>query len=133
MYPRDWKLFLEKGDGKEIPIAQLSADMVAHLGAASDKVRFRHDYALKAVTKHGVTYSDFGYLFDVVDCGRALADRPNHILFMHLTHRGWFQAAIKCTQDTRTLYVATFYKTNLLEVNRKTRRHPVLRKDKWAA
>lgn len=133
MYPRDWKLFLERGQGKEIAVAQLSAEMTTHLNAASDKVHYRHDYVMKAFEDHGTKYADFGYLFDVVDYGRALADRPHHILFLHLTPRGWFQAAIKCAQDTRKLYVSTFYKTNIIEVNRKTRRHPMLRKDKWAA
>ncbi|MFC3071204.1 hypothetical protein [Phenylobacterium soli] len=133
MYPRDWKLFLRHGQGKEIAVAQLSADMVAHLNAASDKVFYRHDYVMKAFAQHGTRHDDFGYLFDVVDYGRALLDRPNHILFMHLTPRGWFQAAVKCSKDTRRLYVCTFYKTNNLEVNRKTRKYPVLRKDKWTA
>lgn len=133
MYPRDWKLFLAHGQGKEIAIAQLSADLTAHLNAASNKVYYRHDYVMKAFAAHQTKHSDFGLLFDVVDFGRALADRPHHVLFMHLTARGWFQAAVKCSQDTRRLYVSTFYKTNVLEVNRKTRRYPVLRKDKWAA
>lgn len=107
--------------------------MVAHLGAASDKVYYHHDYVLKAVKQHGVTFSDFSLLFDVVEFGRALADRERHILFMHQTARGWFQAAIKRAEASRRLYVATFYKTNIIEVNRKTKRYPLLRKDKWAA
>lgn len=121
MHARDWKQFLTQGAGKEIAIAQISPALVAHLGASSDKVFYRHDYAMKAFEKHTLKYTDFALLFDVVEFGEAFADRAHHVLFIHRTPRGWFQVAVKCAQDTKRLYVATFYKTNQGEVDRKKR------------
>ena len=127
MYPRDWRLFLEQGQGKEIAIAQLSAAMTAHLGALSNKVFLHHDYAMKAVVKHNLGPDHFPLIFDAVDNGRALADREAHITFLHHTSLGWFQVTVKRATESKRIYVATFYKTNLVEVTRKTRRHVVLR------
>ena len=128
MYPRDWQQFLDRGHGKEIVVAHISETLVRHLAAASNRVHYRHDYVMKAFREHSTRYEDFGYLFDVLEYGCAFADRPNHLLFMHETDRGWFQAAIKCAQDNRKIYVATFYKTNAKEVIRKTRKYTPLRK-----
>lgn len=127
MHAKDWKQFLTQGAGKEIAIAQISAQLVTHLGASSDKVFYRHDYAMKAFNKHNLKTSDFALLFDVVEFGEAFDDRPHHVLFVLLTHRGWFQVAVKCAQDTKRLYVATFYKTNQSEIDRKKKRATQLR------
>ena len=127
MYPRDWKLFLETGAGKEIAIAQLSRKMTAHLGASSEKVYLHHDYAVKAVVKHRLGPEHFPLIFDTVEYGRALADRDAHITFLHDSALGWFQVTVKRAMESRRIYVATFYKTNVVEVARKTKRYPLLR------
>jgi len=132
MYPRDWKLFLEKGSGREMAIAQVTSEIVSHLNAISEKVYIHHDYARKAIDRHGLKVSDFMFIFDIIEDGRALADRERHVTFMHLTPRGWFQVSVKRAEASGRLYIATFYKTNLLEVRRKTKKYQVLRNEKRA-
>jgi len=127
MYPRDWKLFLEAGHGKEIAIAQLSRAMTIHLGASSERVYLHHDYARKAVEKHRLGPEHFPLIFDTVEYGRALADREAHITFLHETALGWFQVTVKRAMESRRIYVATFYRTSAAEVVRKTKRYPLLR------
>ncbi len=133
MYPRDWALFLQHGQGKEIACAQLmSPEIVDHLGAASDTLYIGHECAMKAVGKHGLSPEHFALIFDTVEFGMALDDRPRHVTFLHQTALGWFQVTIKRAEVSRRLYVATFYKTNLKEVTRKRGRYPVIRHEKRA-
>ena len=133
MLPRDWQLFLQKGQGKEMAIAQVSKEIAIFLGAYSDKVFIHHDYAIKAAEKHGVSPEDLCLLFDVVEYGRALADRERHVTFLCQTSRGWFQVTVKRAEASRRLYISTFYKTNRAEADRKSRKYKVIRKDKGAA
>lgn len=132
MYPRDWDMFLNMGGGREIAIAQLPGDVVRYLDAWSDKVFLHHDYARKAVVRHGLTVACFPYLFDTIEFGRGLADRPRHVTFFHRTPLGYFQVTVKRAEVSRRLYVSTFYKTNKGEVERKTKKYPVIRQEKWA-
>jgi hypothetical protein len=126
-------MFLERGGGREVAIAQVSAEIARYLGATSDKVYLHHDYLVKAIERHGLRITDFMFLFDVVDFGVALADRERHVTFMYLTPRGWFQISIKRALVSGRLYICTFYKTNLIEYRRKTKKYRHLSNDKRAA
>jgi hypothetical protein len=129
MNVRDWHGFLQQGAGKEIAIAQLSLTMTNHLGALSDRVYLHHDYATKAVEKHKIWVGDLSLIFEAIDYGTAIADRPLHITFLwDSRQKGWFQVTVKRAFESRRVYICTFYKTSLKEVNRKVKRYPVLRK-----
>jgi hypothetical protein len=128
MNRRDWVGFLKQGAGKEIAIAQLPAAMMNHLGATSNFVYLHHDYALKAVTKHGVDPEHFSLIFDTIDYGRAIADRDLHITFLWDTFPlGWFQVTVKRAFESRRVYISTFYKTNKREALRKLRKYKNLK------
>lgn len=133
MYPHDWRLFIEEGAGKEIAFAPVSLEIASHLGAPSTQVWIHHDYALKAVQKHRLEPRHFSLIFETLEYGRVLDDKPRHATFLHLTEDGWLQVTIKRAEDSLRLYVATVYKTNAKEVARKSRRYPLLRGDKWTA
>ena len=122
MYLRDWKLFLTKGDGNEIAVATAPERIVAHLDAASPHVYFHHDYMLKAMARHAIKIEWFQYIFDVVERGRSVADKPRHVTFFHLTSVGWFQVTIKVAVTSRRLYLCTFYKINKSEIDRRLRK-----------
>ena len=129
MNVRDWHGFLQQGAGKEIAIAQLSPAMTSHLGATSDRVYLHHEYAVKAVEKHKIWVGDLALIFETVDYGIAIADRPLHITFLwDSKQKGWFQVTIKRAFDSRRVYVCTFYKTNAKEAARKLKRYQILRK-----
>jgi hypothetical protein len=130
MHPKDWKKFLEKGHGKEIAIAQLSQEMAGHLEASSRDVIVHHDYVLKAIEKHGMVVEQFPMIFETVDFGKALADKPKHITFLHYDKtewNSWFQVTVKRATETRKIYVCTFYKQKEKEVRRKLKKYPLLR------
>ena len=121
---RDWLGFLEQGAGKEIAIAQLPKAIMRHLGAKSDHVFLHHDYAVKAVERHKTWPAHFSYIFDAIEFGTPLADRPLHVTFLWLSPDGWFQVTVKRAFESRRVYVATFYKTNAREARRKMRKYP---------
>lgn len=134
MHPRDWRMFLEIGAGREIACAQLLSDEVLlHLEPASDMLFIGHDAAIKAVTKHRLEPDHFPIIFDTVERGMALADRERHVTFLHESEFGWFQVTIKCALASRRLYVATFYQTRERDVRSKRRRFRLLRDEKRAA
>lgn len=128
MHERDWKLFLRDGGGKEIAIAQLPARYVGHLGALSDKVYIHHTYAMKAAEKHTVAADLFRIIFDAVEYGEAVADRPRHITFFRFDPESqrWFQVSIKCAADTKRLYLATFHRVKARKVVNRTEKFGTL-------
>lgn len=131
MTPRDWRLFLESGQEKPIKIAQVHDDLAAYLGAVSNIVHLAHAYAIKAVEKHGLDISYFDLIFETVDFGTAVHDRPNHLTFYYedrLDGRGWHQVTVKCAPGDKKLYLSTFYKQRSKEVARRIKRGKVVRK-----
>lgn len=131
MHVRDWKLFLAGQWDNEIAIAQVSQDIADHLGASSRNVHLHQAYAIKAVRKHGLTPDHLPLIFEVVDYGAALVDRPNHVTFLHLdksTWGDWFQVSIKRGFEDRRLFLTTFHRSDAGEVARKMRRHEIIRR-----
>jgi hypothetical protein len=128
MHERDWQLFLENGSGVEIAVAQLSAAHTTFLGAASDKLYVHHDYAKKAYVKHGFSFSDFPIIFEAVDYGLAVADRPGHLTFFHNYEGKWYQVSVKCSGDTNRLYLATMHRAKKQKVNNRLRKYPQIPK-----
>ncbi len=130
MHPRDWKRFLEIGEGKEIAIAQLSLEMTQFLGAKSEKVYLHHTYAVKSAQKHGLTPERFPLIFDVIERGAAISDYPSHVTFFHFDPESqrWYQATVKCPQDSKRVYIVTFHRVNARKVTNRMARYPTLRK-----
>lgn len=131
MTPRDWQLFLASGQEKPIKIAQIAHDLAAYLGAASNCVHLGHSYAVKAIEKHGLGIEHFPLIFETVDYGIAVADKPGHITFYHediITNLGWHQVTVKCAKADNLLYLSTFYKQRKREVERRLKLYSILRK-----
>ncbi len=126
MLERDWLGFLAQGAGKEIAIAHVPNGCVEFLGAASNKLYLHHDYALKAARKHGLTGENFNMIWDAMEQGVAISDRPRHISFF-MRDEGidrMIQVTIKCAADTKLLYLATFHRLNVRKVNNRLRKYP---------
>lgn len=125
---RDWLGFLEQGEGKEIPIAQLSKAITSHLGAKSTFVYFHHAYAVKAVEKHNIAPIEFSLIFDTIEFGVPLADRLLHVTFVwKAPTEEWFQVTVKRAFESRRVYVSTFYKLRERDARSKLRRYPAFR------
>jgi hypothetical protein len=123
--------FLEEGRDREIEIAQISQALANHLGASTRKLILHHAYALKAFEKHRTPPEQFPMIFETVDRGVPIADRPRHITFLHCDEfewNSWFQVTIKMAGDNRRLYLCTFYKQKGAEVRRKLKKYPVIKK-----
>jgi hypothetical protein len=128
MNVRDWIKFLEGPyDAKLLAIAQLPEPLRQYLGSPSRNVHLRRDYALKALKKHGVPPEHFHLIFEAIDGGIAVPDKPRHLTFFlfdqHLTER-WFQVSVKCCEEDQVNVVATFHRQKAPEVMRRMRKTP---------
>ena len=130
MYTHDWERYLKEGGAAEIGVAQLSPELTAHLGASSRTVYLGHEYAVKSATKHRVPPEHFPVIFDTVEFGTALADRPAQITFIHrdqLYAGRWFQVSVKCCFEQRHIFIKTFHRLRDRDMERLLRSHPVIR------
>ena len=130
MLERDWRLFLRDGSGKEIAIAQVPMSIVGYLGATSDKLFLHHTYAMKAAEKHGLSPALFSTIFDIVEFGVAISDKPSHVTFFYLVPevKRWFQVSIKCPEDSKRLYLVTFHRVGVRKVRNKVEKFEVIKK-----
>jgi hypothetical protein len=129
MYPRDWQLFLRDGAGKEIAIAQLSAELTRYLGVPSEKVFLHQTYAVKATQKHQLGSEHFPLIFDAIDRGLVVEERPLHLTFFHFDaeRQRWFELVIKKAQDTGRVYLCTFHRVSERKVENRKRTKKVIR------
>jgi len=134
MLERDWLGFLKQGAGKEIAIAHVAAGYVEFLGAESNKLYLHHDYARKAAEKHGLTGESFNMIWDAMEYGTAISDRPNHVTFFYRPWYidRWIQVSIKCPADSKRLYLVTFHRVNARKMVNKLEKFAVISKEKRA-
>lgn len=130
MNVRDWDNFLRKGRGRTLRLAQLSADLTAHLNAASNVVHIEHSYAQKCVEQHQMLPQHFPMLDETIDRGAVVRDGDQYLVFLYFDEHvfgRWFRVSVKRCNERRKLFVATFHKSTWEQVRSKMRRLPVLR------
>ena len=130
MHPRDWKKFFEVGRDRQIQPAQVPIQIAEYLEASSRNVILHHDYVLKAVKKHNVPFEQFPMIFETIDRGVAIKDKPKHVTFFHYDEtewNRWFQVTIKVAGEDRKIYLCTFYKTKEKEVRRRQKNSEQIR------
>jgi hypothetical protein len=133
MTEEEWFHFIGSGAPRIVSVARLPPELYLKLGASNGLVKLRHDYALKIAHKHGFRPVHFPMLPIVIDCGRVLCDRPNHMSFFfyeNVVFGGWLQATIKSARGGTELWVATFHPGNPKELRRLCKKHAVIREEK---
>ena len=134
MNEQEWVRYAASGTPTVVSIARLEPDLCRSIRARTNLVRIRHDYVLKFIQKHGIEPHHLPMVQNAIEFGRAIADRPNHITFLYFDAHvfgGWFQTTIKATDSGQELWVVTFHKQNLADVIRLSKRHRILRPEKW--
>lgn len=121
----EWKRFLQSGQRSERSVGRLSAYLNGFLLATDREIRMGHEYAMKAVEKHGLSTLHLPLVPVVIGAGEAFFDRPKHVTFIHYsTEFGrWFQVTVKCCTERRRLFVTTFRGLGADDVRRKRRRY----------
>lgn len=128
----DWLQFVAGGEPQVTVVAKLPPDLCRIIGASSNLVRLRHDYALKLHHKHGFTIDEFPLLPIAIDLRRVISDQPRRLTFYffeRVISNRWYQVTIKSTQDGNEMWVMTFHAQDQGEVTRMCKRCPILRKD----
>lgn len=128
MEAREWERRLLRGHGGEWPIGSLPAYLNGLLEGKSRVVRIGHEYALKALVKHGLTAEDLLLLPAVLSDGQVINDRPRHLTFFYLepTEQRWFQLTIKRCGTQRAHFVTTFHALGPDDVRRRLKKNPVI-------
>jgi hypothetical protein len=95
------------------------------MNASSREIRIGHDYALKAIEKHGLEAQHLPLMAEAVRDGEAYFDRERHITFLYFAGSAgrWFQLTVKCCTERRKLFVVTFHGLGTDDVKRKRRRY----------
>lgn len=130
MYPRDWQRFLDEGEGNEIAIAQVPAHIQQFFSSPSEKVFLHHSYAKKAADKHHLSLERFPLIFDAIEFGTALSDRPHHVSFFYLwpEEDRLYQVTIKKALDTGRLYLCTFHRVQQRKLTNRLKTAKVIEK-----
>lgn len=124
----EWQRFLQSGQRSERSVGKLSAYLNGYLGAASRDVRMSHEYALKAIEKHGLEVCHLPLVASAIHEGEALFDRARHVTFLYHSpaFARWFQVTVKCCSERKRLFVVTFHGLGGDDVQRKRRRYQVV-------
>lgn len=126
----EWVHFVRTGKPLIASVGRLDNDLCAHLDAATDLVRVRHDYTLKMLHKHRVEPHHLPLIESCLAFGRAVADKKHHITFFYcdeIVFGGWYQLTIKAADYGTELWVATFHPQSVAEVIRRTKKYRLLR------
>lgn len=130
MNTADWTYFIERCEGRILPIAQIENDLADKIAAVSNVVRISHTYAVKLITEHQLGPSKFPLLDETLDRGGVVQDGSQHLVFFYYdafeTER-WYRATLKRCNEKRLLWLSTFHVTELRQVHSKMRRLPTLR------
>jgi len=121
----DWQRFLQSGQRSERLVGRLPAYLNGFLMASSRDVRMGHEYAVKAIEKHGLEVAHLPIIGLALKDGEVLHDRVRHLTFLYWSpdFSRWFQVTIKCCTERRRLFVTTFHGLGADDVKRKRKRY----------
>lgn len=102
------------------------------IGASTNLVRIRHDYALKLTQKHKLDPRHVVLIPTLLEAGRAVLTKPLHItFFLRDPLLGWMHLTIKTIPDGNELWLATLHMTRGEEVDRLSGLKGIYRASKW--
>lgn len=125
MTEAEWALFLHGEEPATRRICRLGRDMVRALGAQTDIVKIERNYVLKSAHKHGMLYAHFPMAAITMEFGATIADRPNHLTFIYedrAVFDTFFMATVKSADLGRELWLATFHRYGVSDVQRRLKR-----------
>jgi hypothetical protein len=133
MTESDWYNFVAGGTPDIVSVARLPPDLCKKIGSSTSLVRMQHYYALKSAQKHRLRAAHFPMLPIIIDLGRVISDRPQHLSFYFyedVVFGGWLTATVKAAAMGTELWVATFHASNRKEAERMVKKYGVLRPEK---
>jgi hypothetical protein len=126
----EWVHFFASGDPPIVAVTRLPTFLCDQIGAVTNLVRMKHPYALKALHKHNVEPHRLAMLPLTIDLGRAVKDRANALTFFfyeNSIYGSWHHASVKTCANGTELWVSTFHYSDPEEIDRKCRKHGILR------
>lgn len=130
----EWVEFVITGRQVVASVGRLEPGLCSRLGASTNLVRLRHDYARKMVDKHQYEPHRLPMMEQALQFGRVISDRRWHLSFFHydeIVFGGWNQLTIKSAERGSELWVATFHPISVDEVRRLCKRFPIIRPEQY--
>ena len=120
----DWDRFVKRGQREVKYVAHLPAYLNGLMLASSHQIHIAHEYAVKAIIKHGLSIEHLPLISETLRNGEAIYDRPKHLTFFYLSPEfdRWFQVTIKCCSERRQLFVTTFHGMSPSDITRKRKK-----------
>lgn len=120
----DWDRFVKRGQRENRYVAHLPAYLNGWLKASSHEIHIAHEYAVKAIIKHGLSIEHLPMVTETIKHGEAIYDRERHMTFLYLSPSfdRWFQVTIKCCSEKRRLFVVTFHGMSPGDITRKRKK-----------
>lgn len=126
----DWHRFANGDFVVPVRVCRLSVPLVKCLGASDDRVLLHPQYAPKFVEKHHITPRQMLMMPLAVEFGTVLQDRDKTLSFFYeddIVFGKIFHLAVKTTGHQHEIWVRTFHKVTVGDMNRRLRRGQVLR------
>jgi len=128
----DFKRFVEGKKGGKFPVAVMDPKTQKMMGSKS-QVLHLSDETMKHIEKHGIGFDRLQDVQKIVDDGIML--RPNKVTkkeFQFIGKSGGkpYVLPVKVTENSREVYVSTFFRINENRSRSKIRKGRVLRKEK---
>jgi hypothetical protein len=130
MTDEEWFEFAAAGKPQVISVGRIEKFLCIAIGASTDLVQMRHDYARKILCKHGILPEQFRTISWTLACGIAFQDRSTDITFLHKIDDGWFHLTIKSNKTGTELWLKTFHRITASKVAAKLKSVKILRDQK---
>lgn len=122
MLKEQWLADRTNDQPRYFEVCTLAPELVAHLGATTATVFISRAYLDKILKKHNISLGDLPIIKMAIDRGIAISDKDKHLTFFYESaSKQHFKATIKATGNLDEIFLCTFHKIRLEEVERKLR------------
>lgn len=123
----DFDLFIQGGIDGERPIAIIPDDLKAVLAAEASLLLLSKTTAQKQYREHpDIKAQDYRRVQAMLDHGEVFRDREMHLGLLH-DQGAWFYAVIKTTKTGKAVFLQSFRRTNVSDIERMRARSVVVR------
>lgn len=126
----DWFKFCNGGIEQALCVCRIAPDLASQIGAATNQVRLDPGYAQKLVHKHKITPAECPMIGIAVQFGTMLKESERGLTFFYSDAHVFgriYHVGLKTRHESHELWIVTFHRIRIQEMNRRLRRTAPLR------
>jgi hypothetical protein len=128
--PRDFVRFLDGRYGDVQRIAFVPGDLSRQIGTLESNLLIERTYARKLLLKHRLRYEHFQMIQPTIERGYVVIDGGGNLVFAYDDQERFharFRLAVKTTDARDELWLRTFHRIKLAQMNSLVRRFRLIR------